>query len=93
MRTAVLISRHSCKSHMDFQTLGRILLIGGIALALLGGLFLLIGRLMPGLGSLPGDIRIQGQGFSCFIPIASMILISVILTIILNLIIRFLNRP
>lgn len=79
---------------MDFQSLGRVILIIGIILAILGGLLMLIGRLpfLSNLGSLPGDIRIEGQGFSCFIPIVSMILISIVLTIVLNIIVRLINR-
>jgi len=41
---------------------------------------------------LPGDIRIQRGNFSCFIPLASSLLISLILSVVLSLIIRFLNR-
>lgn len=80
---------------MDLQAVGRFLLIIGIALALLGGLLMLLGRLplFSSFGSLPGDIRIQGREFSCFIPIVSLILLSVILTILLNIIIRLINRP
>ncbi len=80
---------------MDMQTVGRWMLIGGIALAALGGLFMLLGRipLFSQLGRLPGDIRIEGQGFSCFIPIVSMILLSVVLTIVVNIVIRLINRP
>lgn len=80
---------------MDLQTIGRALLIVGIVLALLGGLLLVLGRLplFASLGSLPGDIRVQGRGFSCFVPIVSMILLSVILTVVLNIIIRLINRP
>ena len=80
---------------MDLQTLGRGVLIIGIVLALLGGLLMLLARIpfFANLGSLPGDIRIEGQGFSCFIPIVSMILISVVLTIVLNIIVRLINRP
>ena len=48
---------------------------------------------LSNLGNLPGDIRIETQGFSCFIPIVSMILISVVLTIVLNIIVRLINRP
>ena len=71
------------------------MLIGGIALAALGGLFILLGRipLFSQLGRLPGDIRIEGQGYSCFVPIVSMILLSVVLTIIVNVVIRLINRP
>lgn len=80
---------------MDLQTIGRILLVLGIGLALLGGLFLLLGRIpfLSNFGNLPGDIRIEGQGFSCFVPIVSMILLSVVVSIILNIIIRIINRP
>ena len=77
---------------MDMQSLGRVLLVIGVGIALLGGVFLLLGRFFN-LGSLPGDIRIEGQGFTCVVPIASMILISIFLTIVLNIVIRILNRP
>lgn len=73
-------------------------LIGiGLFFVILGGVILLFNRLGLGgiklpLGRLPGDIRIQGDNFTCFIPIASSILLSILLTVILNLIVRFLNR-
>ena len=80
---------------MDLQSIGRGVLIIGIILAILGGLLMLLARIpfFANLGSLPGDIRIETQGFSCFIPIVSMILISVVLTIVLNIIVRLINRP
>lgn len=80
---------------MDLQAFGRILLVGGIAVALLGGLLMLLARIafFSRLGNLPGDIRIEGQGFSCFIPIVSMLVLSVALTVILNIVIRLINRP
>lgn len=80
---------------MDMQTVGRWILIGGIVLAVLGGLLMLLGRipLFSQLGRLPGDIRIEGQGFSCFVPIVSMILLSVVLTVVVNIVIRLINRP
>ena len=80
---------------MDLQLLGRGVLIIGLVLTVLGGLLMLIARIpfFSNLGNLPGDIHIEGQGFSCIIPIVSMILISVVLTIVLNLIVRFINRP
>ncbi len=42
-------------------------------------------------GKLPGDIRIQGQSGTVFIPITSMIVISVVLSVGLNLLLRFLR--
>lgn len=77
---------------MDLQSIGRILLIVGVVIAALGGVLLLLGR-FTSLGSLPGDIRIEGQGFTCLFPVATMILLSVVLTIVLNIIVRFINRP
>ncbi len=80
---------------MDPQSVGRVLLVVGLIVTVVGGLLLAFGRsgLFSAIGNLPGDIRVQGQGFTCLVPIVSSILISVVLTIVLNLIIRFLNRP
>jgi hypothetical protein len=44
------------------------------------------------LGRLPGDIRIEREGFSCYFPIATMLVLSLLLTLLLNVIVRFLNR-
>ena len=77
---------------MDFSTLGKGILILGLILVLVGGLFWLLGRAGLPLGRLPGDIRIERDGFSCLVPIASMILVSFLLTVLLNVVIRLLNR-
>ena len=77
---------------LDFQGIGRLLLIFGGSIALIGLLLLVGGRLFPWLGRLPGDIRFQGENVSCFFPIVTSILLSIILTLLLNLIIRLLNR-
>jgi hypothetical protein len=76
---------------MSFAELGKWLVIAGLGLALLGGVMWLLGRI-PFFGNLPGDIRIQTQNFSCFIPIASMIVLSILATIVLNIIIRIVNK-
>jgi hypothetical protein len=72
--------------------IARILIILGLIFVVIGGLLYLAGRAGIPLGRLPGDIRIQGENISCFFPIATMILISIILTVVLNLIARILNR-
>ncbi len=76
---------------MSFAELGKWLVIAGLGLALLGGVMWLLGRI-PFFGNLPGDIRIQGQNFSCFVPIASMIVLSILATVVLNIIIRIVNK-
>jgi hypothetical protein len=75
----------------DLSSMGRWLIIAGLGIVLLGGLLLLLGR-VPFLGRLPGDIRIQTERVSCFVPIVSSLLISLLLTIVLNVIVYFLNR-
>ena len=62
---------------------GRILVIFGVLVALIGGALMLFGRL-----HLPGDIAIRTGGVSIYIPIATSIILSVILTLVLNLLFR-----
>jgi hypothetical protein len=68
------------------------MLFVGLGIAVLGGIILVAARFFPWLGNLPGDIRIEGENGRVFIPITTMILISVAGTIVLNLLIRFLRR-
>ena len=68
----------------DLGQFGRVLIIGGAALLVSGFLFVLLARVVPG-GRLPGDIAISRGPISCFIPLAASLLLSVILTILLNL--------
>ncbi len=69
--------------------LGRILVILGIALVVIGGIVMLLGRTALPLGRLPGDILYKGKNTTFYFPLASSILISVVLSIILYLIGRF----
>jgi hypothetical protein len=73
------------------ETIGKLLLLVGGGLILLGGLLWLLSKL-PFLGHLPGDIRIEKPGFTCLIPLATSLLLSIVLTIVGNIIIRLLNR-
>jgi hypothetical protein len=75
----------------QLEAIGKLLLIVGGTLALLGGLLWLISK-VPLLGHLPGDIRIEKPGLTCLIPLASSIILSIVLTIVLNIILRLINR-
>lgn len=66
--------------------LGRVLLIIGFVVVIVGGLAML-GVRLP-FGRLPGDIAIEGERGGIYIPIVTMIVISVILTILVNLLLR-----
>ena len=70
------------------EGMGRTLIWIGGGLLALGLLFVLIGKI-PGLGRLPGDILIQRENLTIYIPLGSMILVSVVLTLLLNLIARW----
>ena len=74
------------------ESIGRYLMLGGIILFLIGGMIFLSAKLGLPLGRLPGDIRIEREGFSFYFPLASSILVSVVLTIILNVVIRLLKK-
>ncbi|MGZ9222306.1 MAG: DUF2905 domain-containing protein [Anaerolineales bacterium] len=74
------------------ENIARFLVLGGIVLILIGGGVYLAAKFGIPLGRLPGDILIEGKNGSFYFPLASSILISVLLTIILNLIVRFWKR-
>ena len=65
---------------------GRVLLIIGVVLVVVGGLAVL-GIRLP-FGRLPGDIAIEGERGGIYIPIVTMIVVSLILTIVVNLFLR-----
>jgi uncharacterized membrane protein len=71
---------------MDFspQQFGKWLIVAGIFIAVLGVLVMLLGRI--GLFKLPGDLEFGSKNWRIYIPIASCVLISLILTLILWLI-------
>ena len=66
----------------------RLFLVLGIASLLIAGLIYLGERLGLHLGRLPGDIRIQRENFTCLFPLATSILLSIVLTLILSLLAR-----
>jgi len=72
---------------MAVESLGRLLLYIGIITVLIGAFFILVAK-VPWFGRLPGDIVIRREGFTLYIPIATMILVSIVLTVLLNLIFR-----
>ncbi|HXX53258.1 MAG TPA: DUF2905 domain-containing protein [Thermodesulfovibrionales bacterium] len=67
------------------QQVGKFLIIAGIAIAAVGGLLLLSGKI-PWFGKLPGDIVFQKKNFTFYFPLATSILLSIIITLIFWLI-------
>jgi hypothetical protein len=67
---------------------GKVLIYAGLFLLVLGLILLYFPKLFAWFGHLPGDIRIQREGLRVYIPIASSLLLSLILTLLLNLLRR-----
>jgi Protein of unknown function (DUF2905) len=68
------------------ETLAKILLGAAAVLAMLGGVLLLASKL--GIGRLPGDILIRRGNFTFYAPVGLMILLSLVLTVVLNVLLR-----
>jgi hypothetical protein len=75
----------SCRSSLRANRMpegtGKLLIVLGLALVVVGVLFQFSGRL-PWLGRLPGDISIQRENFSIYFPITTSILVSVVLSLL-----------
>ena len=68
------------------QNTGKYLAYAGILLIVIGGILYFMGQRLNWLGRLPGDIRIEKENFRFYFHITTMILISIVFTIIINLI-------
>jgi hypothetical protein len=74
----------------DLSGAGRFLLVVGVILALIG-LVLVVAPHIPGLdrlGRLPGDITVQRGPVTIFVPIVTSIVLSLLLTVVLNFLLR-----
>ena len=80
-------SRKQFRRIMDAGTLGRVLMYLGLGLVLLGGLVVLLGRVID-LGNLPGDFLYESDTVRIYVPIATMLVLSVVLTLLVNLALR-----
>ena len=65
------------------QDVGRVLLVFGVLIALIGGGLMLFGRFQ-----LPGDLTFRTGGVTVYVPIATSIILSIVLTVALNLFFR-----
>lgn len=74
-----------------FEQLGKLLILIGVFVAILG-LFLAFWSRIPLLGRLPGDIFLQKGNVRFFFPFVTCLIISAVLTIVINLVIRLLGR-
>ena len=73
------------------EGIGKVLLIAGGIIVILG-LLLIFSNHIPFFGRLPGDIFIKREGFSFYFPIVTLLLLSLLITIIVNVILYFMNK-
>lgn len=66
------------------ESFGKIILSLGLFLVVIGGLVLVGGKFL-GLGRLPGDIVVQKENFSFYFPVVTCIILSILLSLILNI--------
>jgi hypothetical protein len=71
---------------VSLPTIGRYLIALGVLLVLAGAVFLVLGRL--GVSRLPGDILVERRGVVIWVPLASSLVVSLVLTLVLNLLAR-----
>ncbi len=69
------------------EPLGRSLVVLGVVIAAIGAV-LIVGPRIPYLGRLPGDLRIERDGLTIYIPLATMLLVSIIASVVLGLLNR-----
>ncbi len=72
----------------NFESIARMIIGLGAFLIVLGVVIYVAGK-FTGLGRLPGDILIQRENFTFYFPLATAIIISIILTLLLNIFRRF----
>ena len=68
------------------EGMGKLLLLVGVVLAVTGATILIASKL--GMGRLPGDILIRRDNFTFYMPLGLMLLLSLVLTLVLNLVAR-----
>ena len=76
---------------MPLENVGRLLIVVGLLVVAAGLLFLLASR-VPFLGRLPGDLHWERDGVSVYAPLATGLLLSVVLSVLLTLVMALLNR-
>ena len=74
-----------------WEPLGQVLMVLGGAL-LLVGLLLILGERIPWLGRLPGDVHLQRGGVTVELPAVTCLVISLVLTLVVNLLLRLFRR-
>ena len=69
------------------EPMGRVLIVVGVLIAVVGAV-MVFGSRIPILGHLPGDITIRGENVTIFIPLGTMLVVSILASVVLSLLNR-----
>ncbi len=83
MESAIPVELVVCRTVETMQDIGRLLLVFGVLLAVIGGGLMLFGRF-----HLPGDFTFRSGNVTVYIPIATSIILSIVLTVVVSLFFR-----
>jgi magnesium-transporting ATPase (P-type) len=70
------------------QNWGKYIIIVGVVIVVLGAIIYFLGGKLHWIGNLPGDFRIERENFRFYFPFTTMILISLLLTLVINVVKR-----
>lgn len=74
----------------NLEVFGKWMIVFGVSIVIIGALVWALSR-FGGLSKIPGTLRIEGSGITCLFPILGSIVLSILLTIILNLAARWMK--
>ncbi len=74
---------------VEAMELGKLLVFLGVALVVVGAVVMLLGRMHLPLGRLPGDFLYRGKNTTVYVPLATSVVVSVVLTVVLYLVSRW----
>jgi len=77
---------------MDMMPLARIVAVFALVLLVVAGLLFLAAKFNISLGKLPGDFVLKRSNFTCAVPLVSSLLISIVITVFLNVLFALLKK-
>lgn len=75
----------------EYKTIGILLIMMALIIALVGAVIYFAGSSFSWFGNLPGDLKVERKNFTFYFPMATMLVLSVVLSIIIKLILYFFN--
>ena len=77
---------------MDLMPIARVVAVFGLVLLVIAGMLFLAAKFNISLGKLPGDFVFKRGNFTCAVPFASSLLISIVVMVLLNLLLALFKK-